>query len=63
MAVLPETDSRSGFGGLRGGMVADEEESNVIRLAGPAREIFDRVNDSLLQLIERSIVLAGENFA
>ena len=58
-----KTRSDSGFGGLRGGAVANEEERDVVGLAGAARKILDGIDDSLLELIERRVVLAGKSFA
>ncbi len=43
-----------------GSVIANQEQGQVVRLAGAAREILDRLEHQLLQFIERGLIVPGE---
>src|ERR1700730_423178 len=59
LLALADAGSRS----LGGGAIADQEERDIVSLAGAAREILDGVENRFLELIQRRVETAGYGFA
>src|ERR1700722_2612249 len=52
-----------GLGGLRSGVIANEQESYVVSLVRAPGKLLDGIDYSLLELLERRVLETGQGFA